>query len=183
FHNMKKITDALIKNVDTVVMSSEEMDKSASNGEKNVTKTIDTFAKYEHDLGNLANIIKEVKNHSISITKQIGLIHNVADQTKLLALNASIEAARAGESGKGFSVVAQEIRGLAEQSSTASKAITQSIFSMENITIQAAEEFDQMIKKVKTNLVIAKDSKESFDRLMIGIDDVHQRIKTMQEEL
>lgn len=183
FHNMKEITDALIKNMDTVVMSSEEMEKSAHNGEKNVTKMIDTFSKYEHDLGNLANIIKDVKNHSISITKQVGLIHNVADQTKLLALNASIEAARAGEAGKGFSVVALEIKGLAEQSSTASKAITKSIFGMENITIQAAEEFDQMIKKVKTNLVIANESKESFDHLMIGIDAVHQKIKTMQEEL
>lgn len=183
FHDMKDTIETIIENMDTMVVSSEEMDVSAHDGERNVTEMIETFRGYEHDFGHLADTIKEVKDHSISITHQVKLIHHVADQTKLLALNASIEAARAGEAGNGFSVVALEIKKLAEQSSTASKAITDSILGMEHITIQAAEEFELMIQKVKTNLIAANESKVSLDHLMKEIDVVHRRIKKTQGEL
>jgi len=183
FQDMKETIEVLIENVGTVVTSSEEMEHSAHNGEKNMSEMIEIFNSYQEDFEHLSSTIKEVKNSSISITHQVGLIHNVANQTKLLALNASIEAARAGEVGKGFSVVALEIKKLAEQSTAASKVITNSILGMEYITIHAVKEFDQIISKVKTNLNIANDSKVSLDQLMLGIDTLHHRIKTMQNEL
>lgn len=183
FHVMKDMIEAMIQNMDTVFESAEEMNKSANDGEKNVTELIGTFHQYEKDFDIMSNTIHEVKNHSISITHHVGLIDGVAKQTKLLALNASIEAARAGEAGKGFSVVASEIRKLAEQSSVASKAITSSIMVMEKSTFHAVEEFNRMIKKIKINLTAANNSKVSLDNLMREIDVVHNLIMGMQNEL
>lgn len=183
FQDMKDKLEDLIVHMDEVYRSSEAMDASAEQGEQSVMELIATFHRYERDFTDMAGTVHSVNEHAISISRQVGLIQHIAGQTKLLALNASIEAARAGEAGKGFSVVASEIKKLAEQSSQASEAITQSIAGMESITGSAADEFDQMIKKIKSHLSVATGSKASLEQLMKEIERVHARIQGMQGEL
>ena len=113
----------------------------------------------------------------------MGLVNGIAEQTKLLALNASIEAARAGDAGKGFAVVAQEVRNLAEQSTKATEQISNSVLNMENIAIGASQEFEQMLSKIKNNLQMANESKISFDELMQEISEVSERLQRIQGEL
>lgn len=183
FHGMKDNIETLVVNMDVVFDNSEKMEQSARRGEESVTELMTTFHNYEVGFVQMTDTIKEVKNHSQSISNQVKLIQEVAKQTKLLALNASIEAARAGEAGKGFSVVADEVKKLAEQSSKTSELITHSIMSMEQVTIRATEGFAQMLQRIKNNLKTANASKDTLDKLIEEINIVSNRIKGMQGDL
>lgn len=183
FNVMKGKIELLIETINKVFTSSEDMNRSAQGGEQNMAQLIETINLFESDFKYMTGTIKQVKNHSIAIANLVGLIQGVADQTKLLALNATIEAARAGEAGKGFAVVANEVRKLAEQSTIAAKEITSSIISMEDVTIKATQEFDQILLKINKTLTTANQSKESFDELMCEISRVIEKIQNMQGEL
>jgi methyl-accepting chemotaxis protein len=183
YQAMKENVEKLIHNMNTVFQSSEDMNRSAIRGEENNSILIEKTISFEKDFEHLTSTVKQVQHHSNSISKLVGLIKNIAEQTKLLSLNASIEAARAGEAGKGFAVVAQEVGKLAEESSKASKEISSSILEMENVTFVATEEFDQMLKKIKTNLSSAHNSKESFDHLMKVISNLTVKLEDMRSEL
>ncbi len=183
FNTMKDKIDLLINNINKVFASSEDMNHSAQGGERNITQLIETINLFESDFEYMTGTIKEVKNHSNAIANLVGLIQAVADQTKLLALNATIEAARAGEAGKGFAVVANEVRKLADQSTKAAEEITSSITTMEDVTKQASQEFDQILLKINKTLTTANQSKESFDNLMSEISRVIEKIQNMQGEL
>lgn len=183
FRHIRNQVQKMVLNMDLVYKSSEQMNDSAQSGEKNMTKLIGTIHSFERDFDHMTKTIKQVQEHSSSINKLVDLIKGIAEQTKLLALNATIEAARAGESGKGFAVVANEVRKLAEQSSIATEEITNSITSMENVTLTATEEFNHVLKKINTNLNTANESKISFDQLMDEISSVSSKIIGVQEEL
>lgn len=183
FRDVKLKIDSLMNNMDSVFESSGQMSKSARHGEKSMTELIESFEQYERELGVLTGSIEEVKEQSLTISRQVGLIRGVTEQTKLLALNASIEAARAGEAGKGFSVVAEEIRHLAEQSTMATSTIAKSIERMEQSTIRATDEFDSLLHKLKDNLQTAGVSKSALKQLMNEINIVSNRIERMKQEI
>jgi methyl-accepting chemotaxis protein len=183
FTDIKEMIEAMVANMDSVFSSSETMNTSAVNGEKTLRDLISMIHSFETDFKQLANTVHQVKEYSQSITKLVGMVKAIADQTKLLALNASIEAARAGEAGKGFAVVANEVGSLAEQSAKTTEEITLAIGKMEKITIGATAEFDEMHVKINTNLSMASSSQTSFDELMNGISVVSTKLHSMQGEL
>jgi methyl-accepting chemotaxis protein len=183
FKAMKYKIEMMMKNMETVFQGSESMNHSANRGEKNISELIFTIQVFENDFDQLTQTIKQVKEYSKAITNLVGLVNGIAEQTKLLALNASIEAARAGEAGKGFAVVAHEVRNLAEQSTIATKEISQAIMNMENITLTATQEFNHMLSKINKNLKMANESKITFDELMQEIAGVNSNLQGMQGEL
>jgi len=183
FRTMKQKIEAMMSNMDLVFDRSENMNLSAKSGEKSMDELISTIHTFEEDFDKLTSTIKQVKDYSFSITNLIDLVNGIAEQTKLLALNASIEAARAGDAGRGFAVVAQEVRNLAEQSTKATEQISKSVLNMEAITVGASREFDQILVKTKNNLQMAHESKLSFDELMEEISEVSEKLQGMQGEL
>ena len=183
FKAMKYKIEDMMNNMETVFFSSERHELSANRGEKNISELISTIQVFENDFDQLTHTIKQVKEYSKSITNLVGLVNGIAEQTKLLALNASIEAARAGEAGKGFAVVAHEVRNLAEQSTIATEEISHAITNMESITSVASQEFDQILTKINKNLVMANESKISIGELMQEISRVSGNLKGMQTEL
>ncbi|MEH7883738.1 methyl-accepting chemotaxis protein [Bacillus sp. JJ1609] len=183
FRDMKDMMEAVLANMESVFSSSAAMNDSAGQGDKSIGQLISTIQSFEKDFKHLTYTIHQVKEYSLSITNLVGMVKAIADQTKLLSLNASIEAARAGESGKGFAVVANEVRNLAEQSAKTTEEISQAIANMEKITIGATEEFDLMHSKINTNLSMASNARLSLDELMQEISDVSQKLHSMKGEL
>ncbi len=183
FRMMSSRIKDIMSNMETVINSSKNMNHSAGHGERNIGQLISTIQSFEGDFNRLTKTIREVKDYSIEITSLVELVTEIAKQTKLLALNATIEAARAGEAGKGFAVVAHEVQKLAEQSTNATEKITNAITKMENITLLASKEFDQMLLQITSNLQLANNSKISINELMDGIYEVSGNIEIMQNEL
>ncbi len=139
--------------------------------EKNSLKTAQSSQKVVSSMGSLATSIREVINI-------IGMLNNISDQTKLLALNASIEAARAGQYGNGFAVVAGEIRTLAEQSTS----FTKNIESLINHIIFQAKESTELVHESEEIILeqqkIVKQSSGAFNDIQ---DITHQFIKYIEE--
>lgn len=183
FREMKQLIETMIEKMESVFHSSQTMNTTAKHGEKNVRELISTIYQFEKEFEHLTRTIAEVKQYSSSITKLVGLVSGISEQTKLLALNASIEAVRAGDAGRGFAVVAQEVRKLAEQSTKATVDISTTIGNMEKITIGASQEFERMHSKIKSNLDMANVSRTSFDELMKEIEEESSGLEGIREEL
>ncbi|MGX1901036.1 methyl-accepting chemotaxis protein [Thermolongibacillus altinsuensis] len=183
FQQMKERMNVVWKSMDKISGSAKDMDVSAIDGEKRMENLIEGIHEFADDFQKMKITIEGVKQHSISITKIVDLIRQIAEQTKLLALNAAIEAARAGEAGKGFAVVANEVRKLAEQSATATEEITTSIFAMEEVAGKATSQFEEMATNLYAHLTNANGAKQSFDHLMNEISRVSRNLAKMKEEL
>lgn len=183
FQSMKNHIVQLIENMDSVNTSSSKMKSSAKNGEEHIHELMEKFYYFEKDFTKLNNTIQRVNDYAHSITKNVGFIQGIAEQTKLLALNASIEAARAGDYGKGFAVVAAEVGKLATESAQVSEEITEVVENMRRIAIEATEEFEMSSDNVQKNVSLAKEVKISFEHLLLEIEEVDEKISIGRKDL
>jgi methyl-accepting chemotaxis protein len=119
-----------------------------------------------------AEVIKSLGTRSDQIGQIVGLINDVADQTNLLALNAAIEAARAGEHGRGFAVVADEVRKLAERTSHATKEISNTIYAMQSETKKAVSSMEEGVNEVGTGTSEAAKSGAALQDILRQINKV-----------
>ena len=141
--NIDSVTHILGKNAIAV----QQLTAAADEGQKSVVNNV--------------QLSKQIYEESQSLLEASSVIQNIAEQTNLLAMNAAIEAAHAGEAGKGFSVVASEIRKLAEQSNAQGKKIT------------------EQLQKLKTAIASVSDSSED---LRAKFDEIHELTNTVQEQ-
>jgi len=120
--------------------------------------------------------IKSLGKSSEEIGTIISVINDIADQTNLLALNAAIEAARAGEQGRGFAVVADEVRKLAERTTKATKEISEMINTIQDETTQAVSAMEEGTHKVENGVKLANEAGEALSQIVTGVEDVNDMI-------
>lgn len=180
---MKKRMSHVLTSVQNISASAIDMNESSARGEGRLEHLITDIHSFAEEFKKVNDTIQSVKHHSISITKVVDVIRQIAEQTKLLALNATIEAARAGEAGKGFAVVATEVRKLAEHASKATEEITSSVFAMEEVAIHATNQFEGMVAHLQHQLTSANEAKHSFDHLLKEIQRVNRNVGQMENEL
>ncbi|XAP46624.1 methyl-accepting chemotaxis protein [Bacillus pumilus] len=143
-NEMDRSLSHMVDTTSHMMESSIDSSKTAQAGGELVQKTAGQMQTIEQAVKEAELVIQGLEQKSKDITNILGVINGIADQTNLLALNAAIEAARAGEAGRGFSVVAEEVRKLAEQSGSSSKEIE----SLTNEIVEEIEKSQNMFKQV-----------------------------------
>lgn len=127
--------------------------------------------------------VNQLHDQGKEISKLVFLIQDVADQTKLLALNAAIEAARAGEQGKGFSVVAEEVRKLAEQTSLSVKDITSIVQNLQSETKNVVESLQEGYQEVEQGTIQINETSETFTKITSSVTEMVNQINGISESL
>ena len=141
-----------------------------------VSRTVDGMQSIAKSVEESANTIEELGRNSDQIGEIITVINDIADQTNLLALNAAIEAARAGEHGKGFAVVADEVRKLAERTTKATKEIRGKIELIQDKTAGAVEAMNSGRKDVDAGVGFATEAGVSLTNIVEIVKNVSNMI-------
>ncbi|MDZ5471394.1 methyl-accepting chemotaxis protein [Bacillus sp. 31A1R] len=136
--------------------------QQAIEGNKIIESAVEQMTTIDHSVQHSIGIIRALEESSKEISNILTLIMNIADQTNLLALNASIEAARAGEHGKGFSVVAEEIRKLAEQTAQSTSKVTNLVQEIQKYSSTSVESMNQVNTEVHKGISAVQNSGEAF---------------------
>ena len=146
-------------NIQTVASAAEELSSSIQEISRQVTQATDTAGDATRQAQETNDTVKGLASNAQKIGEVVNLINDIAEQTNLLALNATIEAARAGEAGKGFAVVASEVKSLANQTAKATDEIGQQIDAMQTVSRDTAEAIATVVEAIeRINEVIASIS-------------------------
>jgi methyl-accepting chemotaxis protein len=148
----------------------------ANEGAEVVGQSISVMHAIAGQVKGAADAISMLGSRSDQIGTIVGTIEDIADQTNLLALNAAIEAARAGEQGRGFAVVADEVRALAERTTRATKEISEMIKAIQKETKDAVQTMERSVAQVEQGSIHAAASGKSLQEILDIINDVTEQI-------
>jgi len=157
-----------------VVVAAGKTQTIAQEGNKNIAMGLDSTQRIASSVETSSNNIGELSLEIQKISEVAKVIKDIADQTNLLALNAAIEAARAGEQGRGFAVVADEVRKLAERTSISTTDISDMVNSISNKTIAAVESMNQVQKDVKEGAVFNNLTRDILAEIVASAEEVNK---------
>ena len=160
-----------------VSSAGEQAQGAAVSGAGSVEKTVRGMASIRESSTMVAAKIQELGSYSDQIGSIVETIDDIAEQTNLLALNAAIEAARAGEHGRGFAVVADEVRKLAERASRSTKEIAGLIGQIQNGTRDAVGAMDRGSKEVEAGSILAEEAGEALKNIMASVQAANEGVR------
>jgi methyl-accepting chemotaxis protein len=165
--------------------AADDADQSAQQGEKVMQSTIHSITQMRGEIANTASVIRRLEADSGRIGKVLEVIRGIAEQTNLLALNAAIEAARAGEAGRGFAVVADEVRNLAQRTAESIIEINQIIQSVQTGAVDAAHAIDSGQTRSEESVEQVTQAGAMLERITHAVEairDMNRQIATAAEE-
>lgn len=173
---MAATANDIANNCMNVADNSTRASSTAQTGVEVVRQTTDCMESIASRVNDAAKTVVELGARSNQIGQIIGTIEDIADQTNLLALNAAIEAARAGEQGRGFAVVADEVRALAERTTRATREISEMIKAIQNETKGAVAAIEEGVSEVEKGTEYSGKSGQSLEHILQQVNDVTMQI-------
>lgn len=146
-------------------------------GDEAMNRTVEGISEIRETVSETAKKVKRLGETSQKISRIVNLISNFAAQTNLLALNAAIEAARAGEEGRGFSVVAEEVRDLAEQSATSTAEIEQLVEEIQSQTNEVVAAMETGTEQVVTGTKLVQNAREKLNQIAMVSKQVNSIVR------
>lgn len=163
------------RNAQTVVQQANIASTAAALGSNKVQETLKGMQEIKRSVDFSAQKIEIMGTQSKQINDIVDTIEDIASQTNLLALNAAIEAARAGEAGKGFAVVADEVRKLAEHTSSATKEIGSLIKSIQKVVAESVSAMEHEVKEVEKGVMIANEAGATLVDILKATEEVNRQ--------
>ncbi|MEK0364223.1 methyl-accepting chemotaxis protein [Pseudomonas sp. CBC3] len=174
-NEMTAAVDEVARNAVATSEASRESDKTAQHGRGQVIKTVESIGMLAADVTTTASQVEQLAGQVRDISKVLDVIRSIAEQTNLLALNAAIEAARAGEAGRGFAVVADEVRALAHRTQQSTQEIEQMIGDVHQGTDKAVQAMQASNERARSTLDVARTAGEALEDITKAISQISER--------
>lgn len=184
-HEMSVAVQEVARNAQDTAQTASAASEEARQGSTLVSANLAAIERLSQSVSGAGQVIDQLHAQSDEIGKVLSVIQSIAEQTNLLALNAAIEAARAGEAGRGFAVVADEVRSLASNTQRATESIRGMIDSLQSGARQAVSAMRESSDQVGTSVSHARESGEVLNHIagaIEGIADGNAQISTATEE-
>ena len=178
-NEMNATVQEVARNASSASTVSTETRSNAEEGQKilnNAMTSINQVQKVSMDLKDDMGTLHE---HTQNISQIMNVISDIADQTNLLALNAAIEAARAGEAGRGFAVVADEVRKLAEKTMASTNDVSSAITAIQGSAQQSVNRMEQALQNVEQATSLAQQSGEALQQIVGNVEDTADQVRAI----
>ncbi|MHC8381132.1 methyl-accepting chemotaxis protein [Pseudomonas sp. LB3P14] len=174
-NEMTAAVEEVARNAVSTSEASNQSTQAAREGRDRVVETVGAIQTMTHDVQNTSVMIEGLAAQGRDIGKVLDVIRAIAEQTNLLALNAAIEAARAGEAGRGFAVVADEVRALAHRTAQSTQEIEKMVAGIQNGTGEAVSSMQQSNQRTQSTLEMARAAGVALEQITQSIHLINER--------
>ncbi|MGA4633717.1 methyl-accepting chemotaxis protein [Pseudomonas solani] len=174
-NEMTAAVEEVARNASSTSDASRASEESAQDGRDRVQQTVQAIRSMSQEVAHTSTLVEGLADRAQSISKVLDVIRAIAEQTNLLALNAAIEAARAGEQGRGFAVVADEVRALAHRTQESTREIEQMIGSIQSGTGEAVGAMNQNDQRARQMLEIAEAAGRALVEITEQVSQINER--------
>ncbi|QLG93032.1 methyl-accepting chemotaxis protein [Pseudomonas yamanorum] len=174
-NEMTAAVEEVARNAVSTSEASAQSNQAAREGRDRVVETVDAIQTMTRDVQSTSVLIEGLATQGRDIGKVLDVIRAIAEQTNLLALNAAIEAARAGEAGRGFAVVADEVRALAHRTQQSTQEIEKMVAGIQNGTGEAVQSMQQSNQRTQSTLEMARAAGVALEQITESISLINER--------
>ncbi len=185
FHEMVATANEVARSCSQAADSADSGQRQARQGQQQIDAAVHSVDQLSQELEQSAQSMQQLERDSNDIQSILGTIRSIAEQTNLLALNAAIEAARAGEQGRGFAVVADEVRALAKRTADSTAEIDGLLGNLAKRTSQVTQQMHASLQVSQQSVTRIGEARESFGQIRESVDvirDMNTQIATAAEE-
>ncbi len=184
-NEMQSTVNEVARNTTDAMSAAKEASRTSTQGNQVVRSAIGSIEQVSQQIEQAGTVVSQLEADSASISMVLDVIRGIAEQTNLLALNAAIEAARAGEQGRGFAVVADEVRSLAQRTQASTAEISKMIALLQERTAEAGNAMQLSRQQMQESVGLAREAGGSIDSIngaVTQISDMNTLIATATEE-